>query len=61
MEKYLSQVQALGYKFIELLAEAFGLSSDALARFYDSDELMQHRGKVGLLPLTCYLHDCIRV
>jgi hypothetical protein len=52
MEKYLSQVQALGYKFIELLA---------LARFYDSDELMQHRGKVGLLPLTCYLHDCIRV
>jgi len=50
MEKYLSQVQALGYKFIGLLAEAFGLSSDALVRFYDSDELMQHRSKIVKYP-----------
>ena len=47
MERYLLQIQALGYKFIGLLAEAFGLPSDAISRFYDTDELMQHRGKVG--------------
>ncbi|KAI6037543.1 hypothetical protein EDC04DRAFT_2868658 [Pisolithus marmoratus] len=45
MENYLLQVQALSYHFISLLAEAFGLPSDALAKFYDSDERMQHRGK----------------
>ncbi|KIM75747.1 hypothetical protein PILCRDRAFT_827037 [Piloderma croceum F 1598] len=50
MERYLAQVQALGYKFIGLLAEAFSLPSDALARFYDSDELMQHRGKIVKYP-----------
>jgi hypothetical protein len=61
MEKYLSQVQALGYKFIGRLAEAFGLSSDALIRFYDSDELMRHRSKVGMLCLTFYLHGFILV
>ena len=49
MEGYLAQIQALGYKFIGLLAEAFGLPSDALARFYDSDDLMQHRGKVWVI------------
>ncbi|KAF7981354.1 hypothetical protein HWV62_33811 [Athelia sp. TMB] len=46
MERYLAQVQALGYKFIEFLAEAFGLSHDALSQFYNSDKLMQHRAKV---------------
>lgn len=45
MEDYLLQVQALSYHFISLLAEAFGLPSDALAKFYDSAECMQHRGK----------------
>jgi len=50
MERYLAQVQALGYKFIGLLAEAFGLPSDALARFYDSDDLMQHRNKIVKYP-----------
>jgi isopenicillin N synthase-like dioxygenase len=62
MERYLAQVQTLGYEFIGLLAEAFGLSSDALARFYDSDDLMQHRGKVGIMyfNLRC-LHDFIPV
>jgi len=50
MEGYLAQIQALGYKFMGLLAEAFGLPSDALARFYDSDDLMQHRGKIVKYP-----------
>lgn len=45
MENYLMQIQALCYNFIPLLAEALGLPSDALAKFYDSDDLMQHRGK----------------
>jgi hypothetical protein len=53
MERYLAQVQALGYKFIGLLAEAFGLPSDALSRFYDSDDLMQHRSKVGTMWSVC--------
>ena len=53
MERYLAQVQALGYQFIGLLAEAFGLPSDALARFYDSDDLMQHRCKVGIVLYGC--------
>jgi isopenicillin N synthase-like dioxygenase len=48
METYLQQVQALSYQFISLLAEAFGLPSDALNKFYDTDELMQHRGKVNI-------------
>lgn len=50
MEIYLQQVQALSYQFISLLAEAFGLPSDALNKFYDIDELMQHRGKVVKYP-----------
>jgi len=50
MEKYLHQVQTLSYQFISLLAEAFGLAPDALNKFYDTDELMQHRGKVVKYP-----------
>jgi len=46
VEEYFQQVQALSYKFISLLAEAFGLGPDALNKFYDSNELMQHRGKI---------------
>lgn len=48
METYLQQVQALSYQFISLLAEAFGLPSDALNKFYDADKFMQHRGKVNI-------------
>jgi hypothetical protein len=44
--KYLSEVEDLSYAFIELVAEALGLSPDGLARFYDSRERMQHRSKV---------------
>jgi isopenicillin N synthase-like dioxygenase len=52
MERYLLDVQKLSYEFIGLLAEAFGLPSDALAQFYDRDELMQHRGKIVQYPQT---------
>jgi len=52
MERYLAQIQALGYEFIGFLAEAFGLPSDALACFYDEDDYMQHRGKVGIVLST---------
>ena len=62
MERYLAQVQALGYKFIGLLAETFGLPSDALVRFYDSDELMQHRSKVSAVQVSLFcLHDLFLV
>ncbi|KAJ6573393.1 hypothetical protein DFH09DRAFT_1151730 [Mycena vulgaris] len=52
MERYLLDVQALSYAFISLLAEAFGLPPDALSQFYDTDELMQHRGKIVQYPPT---------
>jgi len=50
MERYLAQIQALGYKFIGFLAEAFGLPLDALSCFYDSDDRMQHRSKIVMYP-----------
>jgi len=46
VEEYFRQVQTLGYQSISLIAEAFGLGPDALDKFYDSDEVMRHRGKV---------------
>ncbi|KAJ7090785.1 hypothetical protein B0H15DRAFT_778937 [Mycena belliarum] len=52
MERYLLQVQKLSYDFVGLLAEAFGLPSDALAQFYDRPEFMQHRGKIVQYPQT---------
>jgi len=48
MEKYLQQVQDLSYQFVGLLAESLGLAPDALNKFYDTSELMQHRGKVKI-------------
>lgn len=57
MENYFMQVQTLGYHFIPLLAVALGLPSDALAKFYDSDDLMQHRGKVVKYPANNGLTD----
>jgi hypothetical protein len=50
MERYLAQVQDLSYKFISLLAEAFGLPPNGLAHFYDTDHLMQHRAKIVRYP-----------
>jgi hypothetical protein len=50
-EEYFAQVQQLSYGFSSLLAEAFGLSSDALRKFYDTDSNMQHRGKIVQYPV----------
>ncbi|KAI9571181.1 hypothetical protein HD554DRAFT_2312453 [Boletus coccyginus] len=50
METYLEHVQQLTYRFISLLAEALGLPSDALDKFYDREELMQHRTQVVKYP-----------
>lgn len=33
------------------MAEAFGLGPTGLAHFYDSKELMQHRGKIVKYPV----------
>ena len=52
MERYLNQVQDLSYKLSSLLAEAFGLPSNGLAHFYDTDELMQHRSKIVRYPVV---------
>ena len=52
MERYLDQVQDLSYKLSSLLAEAFGLPSNGLAHFYDTDELMQHRSKIVRYPVV---------
>jgi len=50
MEHYLDEVQSLSYAFISLVAESFGLPPDALDKFYDTDENMQHRGKIVKYP-----------
>ncbi|KDQ55561.1 hypothetical protein JAAARDRAFT_691380 [Jaapia argillacea MUCL 33604] len=50
MLRYLKQVEALSYEFINLLAEAFGLPPDALDQFYDRHGSMQHRAKVVKYP-----------
>ncbi|KAJ3768205.1 iron/ascorbate oxidoreductase [Lentinula raphanica] len=51
MKNYLTQVAALGTTFITLIAEALGLPSDGLSRFYDTPDRMQHRGKVVQYPV----------
>jgi isopenicillin N synthase-like dioxygenase len=50
-EEYLAQVQRLSYDFSSLLAEAFGLPSNALKKFYDTDPNMQHRSKIVRYPV----------
>ena len=52
MEHYLDQVQDLSYNLSSLLAEAFGLSSNGLAHFHDTDELMQHWSKIVRYPVV---------
>ncbi|KAG5734874.1 putative iron/ascorbate oxidoreductase [Termitomyces sp. T112] len=51
LEGYFEQVQELSYAFISLLAEAFGLPTNALRHFYDTPEKMQHRGKIVQYPI----------
>ena len=50
MNQYLNQVQALSYKFAQLISRAFGLEPSALSRFYDTAERMQHRSKIVKYP-----------
>ena len=50
LERYLVQVENLSYKFISLIAEAFGLDPEGLAQFYDIPPLMQHRAKIVQYP-----------
>ncbi len=50
MERYFDQMQDLSYAFSSLIAEAFGLGPNGLSQFYDSPELMQHRGKIVRYP-----------
>jgi hypothetical protein len=52
MTQYLDQVTQLSDEFSSLVAEALGLPPDALARFYDKPEYMQHRLKVIKYPAT---------
>ncbi|TFK44049.1 iron/ascorbate oxidoreductase [Crucibulum laeve] len=52
MERYLDQVDALGYEFSSLVAEALGLPADGLSHFYDVPELMQHRAKIVKYPVV---------
>ena len=52
LERYLVQVEDLSYKFISLIAEAFGLGPDGLAQFYDIPPLMQHRAKIVHYPVV---------
>ncbi|KAL1743787.1 hypothetical protein HDZ31DRAFT_83172 [Schizophyllum fasciatum] len=49
-ERYLLEVQELGYAFAGLVGEALGLGEGGLAKFYDKPELMQHRAKLVKYP-----------
>lgn len=51
METYLEEVEKLGYKFSSLLAEALGLGPKGLEHFYDTQDMMQHRGKIVKYPV----------
>jgi isopenicillin N synthase-like dioxygenase len=52
METYLEEVEQLGYKFSSLLAEALGLGPKGLEHFYDTQNMMQHRGKIVKYPVV---------
>ncbi|KAF8576533.1 Clavaminate synthase-like protein [Ramaria rubella] len=55
LEAYIAQVKDLGFEFISLLAEALGLSPDALDRFYESPKKdMEQRCKVIKYPAATY-------
>ena len=50
LERYLIQVRDLTYSFTSLVAEALSLPPDALDKFYDTEENMQHRAKLIKYP-----------
>lgn len=49
-EEYLERVEGLSLQFSSLVAEALGLGPKGLAHFYDTKDLMQHRGKIVKYP-----------
>ncbi|KAF8634294.1 hypothetical protein AX17_004247 [Amanita inopinata Kibby_2008] len=51
LERYMDQVTRLTYEFSSLIAESLGLPPDGLSQFYDTPELMQHRGKIVKYPV----------
>lgn len=57
METYLEEVEKLGYKFSSLLAEALGLGPKGLEHFYDTQDMMQHRGKIVKYPVITGSND----
>lgn len=50
--RYLAAVENLSNEFTGLVAEALGLPSDGLARFYGARDRIQHRSKVRWSPLS---------
>ncbi|KAI0030372.1 Clavaminate synthase-like protein [Vararia minispora EC-137] len=48
--EYLKQVTELSELFIQLVAEALGLPSDGLARFFDEKRGVMHRSKIVKYP-----------
>ena len=48
MERYTTEVKALTYSLIPLLAESLSLPPDALDKFFDTSENMQHRTKLNM-------------
>lgn len=51
---YLDAVQQLSMSFSSLVSEALGMGPDGLSRFYDRDELMQHRAKIVKYPVPTH-------
>lgn len=46
-ERYLAQVEKMGYEIARLIGESLGIGEDGIMGFYDEDKLMQHRAKVS--------------
>ncbi|ESK83250.1 naringenin 3-dioxygenase [Moniliophthora roreri MCA 2997] len=52
IDNYQAQLTTLGNTLVTLIAEALGLGSDGLAKFYAGPEKMQHRGKIVCYPVN---------
>ena len=52
VERFFIDTDVLAYEFTGLVAEALGLSSEALSDFFEPPGQMQHRGKVDLISFS---------
>jgi isopenicillin N synthase-like dioxygenase len=52
LQIYLEEVESLSYEVSSLLTEALGLGPNGLSHFYETKELMQHRGKIVKYPVV---------